>query len=273
MSAVDRRQPRAHRAAVVTGAAHGIGRGVAVRLVRAGWAVVAVDVDESPLRELEESTPSLRAVIGDVAEQLTHEEAAAVARECGRSLAAWVNNAGVPAESVLHETVAADVERILRVNLISAIFGCQQALRSFVEQRVPGAIVNISSIHARGSFPGWAVYDAAKAGVEALTRAVCIEYGHLGVRCNAVAPGAVRTRRTEARLADAADPAAELARIEDQSPMRVLLTPEDVTEAVVFLLSPAARHVNGHILAVDAGLAARHVTLPILPGLDLPRFG
>lgn len=259
-------------AAVVTGAAHGIGRAIAVRLVQDGWAVVAVDVDESSLRELEESTPSLRAVLGDVAEPAIHEQAAAVSQEGGRSLAAWVNNAGVPAEGVLHGVVCTDVERILRVNLTSAIFGCQVALGSFVERRVAGAIVNISSIHARGAFPGWAVYDAAKAGIEALTRAVCVEYGHLGVRCNAVAPGAVRTRPTEARLAQAQDPAAELARLEDQSPMRVLLTPEDITEAVAFLLSPAARYVNGHVLAVDAGLAARHVTLPILAELDLPRF-
>ncbi len=141
-------------------------------------------------------------------------------------------------------------------------------MRAFLRLGVAGAIVNISSIHAHGTLPGWVVYAAAKGGVEALTRGVCVEYGQLGIRCNAVAPGAVLTPATRAVLDAAPDPAAVLESWAALSPMRQLLEPADVAAGVAFLLSPEARHLNGHVLRIDAGMSSTGATLPPLEGLE-----
>ncbi len=107
---------------------------------------------------------------------------------------------------------------------------------------------------AHGTLPGWVAYAAAKGGIEALTRGVCVEYGQLGIRCNAVAPGAVLTDATRARARRGARPRRDAARgWRALSPMDVVLEPDDVAAGVAFLLSPQSRYLNGHVLRIDAG--------------------
>ncbi len=118
---------------------------------------------------------------------------AAVAAAAPGSLRAWVNNAGVTFAEPLHRADPDRIERTLAINLGGAIYGSRAALAAFVDAGTAGAIVNISSIHGQAAFPGWSVYDATKGGIDALTRSICAEYGHLGIRCNAIAPGAVNT--------------------------------------------------------------------------------
>ena len=105
----------------------------------------------------------------------------------------------------------------------------------------------------RESRPGSPAYDAAKAGVDALTRYFCAEYGHLGVRCNAVAPGAVDTDMTRS-LEGSAAAREQTLRL---SPMRRVSSAQEVAEVVAFLLSPASQPVNGHVLVADNGLLSR----------------
>lgn len=241
--------------AVVTGAAHGIGRAICTRLTSSGCSVVGVDLSEDGLDELVDREPRFVKVVGDVSDDAVLRHAREKAEALGL-LTAWVNNAATPGLGALHEIDASSMRRIVEVNLLAGLTGCQQALQSFLTHSTRGSIVNISSIHARASFPGFAVYDSCKGGIEALTRYVCVEYGPRGIRCNAVAPGVVDTpfvlsadeqRREELR---------------GYSPMGQLTTASDVAGVVMFLLSGAARHVNGHVLAIDGGMAARCLALP-----------
>ena len=139
----------------------------------------------------------------------------------------------------------------------AVVYGVREALRSFLMRSVPGSIVNVSSIHGHAAFPGSGPYDAAKGGVEALTRYVCVEYGHLGIRCNAVAPGAVNTN--VGRTPSKSDESGIWPPSEALAPMQRASEPSEVAQAVLYLLSNSAIGVNGHVLAVDNGMAARSV--------------
>ncbi|ADB51159.1 SDR family NAD(P)-dependent oxidoreductase [Conexibacter woesei] len=256
----------APRTVVVTGAAAGIGEATARRLLADGWRVVALDVDSAGLDALAAAAGgALVPLVGDVAEVATLTAAVETA---GDALAGWVNNAAVQTNGRFDQESDERIDRTLAVNLRAPLLGCREAVRAFLRLGVGGAIVNISSIHAHGTLPGWIAYAAAKGGVEALTRGVCVEYGQLGIRCNAVAPGAVLTPATRAVLDAAPDPAAVLESWEALSPMRRVLTPEDVAAGVAFLLSPEARHLNGHVLRIDGGMSSAGATLPPLDGLE-----
>jgi len=249
-------------AVVVTGAAAGIGRATVVRLAAGGWPVVAVDRDDDALARLAAETTGVAALHGDVADVVVLERAAALAQERHGRLGAWVNNAAIPTEGPFEHESVERLDRTLAVNLRAPLLGCQVAVRAFLADGAGGAIVNVSSVHARGAIPGWIAYDATKGGIEALTRGVCAELGSRGIRCNAVAPGAVLTEANRRALAAAEDPAALERTWRELSPMGVLVEPADVADAIAYLLSPAARFVNGHVLAVDGGMAARNVALP-----------
>jgi NAD(P)-dependent dehydrogenase (short-subunit alcohol dehydrogenase family) len=241
------------RSVVVTGAARGIGRATAVALAASGWRVVAVDLDEQGLDALARETASIP-VAGDVTDAALLERAAAGA---GPLLGAWVNNVGVNVRGRLDKQSLNDVEAMVRTNLIATIAGCQIALRSFVESRTAGSIVNISSIHARAGFPECAVYDACKGGIEALTRSICVEYAPAGIRANAVAPGAVATEAVDEYIDSTSDPE-ETRRVTDAlAPAGRMAASEEVAAVVTFLLSPAANAINGETIAVDGGSSAR----------------
>lgn len=109
-------------------------------------------------------------------------------------LTAWVNNAGIALGGNLHDPNQKEVQRLFDVNLMGVYWGCSAAIKSFIQNKISGSIVNISSIHGRSAFNGWAAYDAAKGGVDALTRYISVEYGPLGIRSNAIAPGAIELK-------------------------------------------------------------------------------
>ena len=111
------------------------------------------------------------------------------------------------------------VTELLDINLTAVVLGTREALCSFLANRVAGSIINVSSIHGQRAFPGYGAYDTAKGGMESLTRYVCTEYGHLGIRCNAIAPGPVRTDIVAPVAADEPKPASFAATAEDLSPM------------------------------------------------------
>jgi glucose 1-dehydrogenase len=238
----------------VTGAAHGIGLAIARRLATSGWAVVGVDRDASALAE---SMPGLRgtAVPGDVRDPAVLAAARDAAEGLGE-LRAWVNNAGVVRVAPLHLMEPETIDEVLDIDLRAVLLGTREALGSFLRHGIPGAVVNISSIHARAGFPGYGAYDAAKGGVEALTRHVCVEYGHLGIRCNAVAPGAVRTDIAAPERAGPGSPALRTLQASALAPMRRVSEPEEIAEAVAFLVEGPSGAVNGHVLAVDNGMSS-----------------
>jgi NAD(P)-dependent dehydrogenase (short-subunit alcohol dehydrogenase family) len=140
-------------------------------------------------------------------------------------------------------------------------------VRTFVAQRSGGAIVNVSSVHGRAAYSGAVAYDISKAGVDALTRYIAVEYGPVGIRANAIAPGGVRTPLFERVVAAADDPErAEADAIRDH-PLRRVAEPREIASVAAFLLSDEASFVSGQSLAVDGALTARCCTFPLDPAL------
>jgi NAD(P)-dependent dehydrogenase (short-subunit alcohol dehydrogenase family) len=240
---------------VVTGAASGIGRATAERLLREGASVVGVDRAAEPLAAIEHEL--FRGVTGDVVERATHERAADTAAELG-TLAGWVNAAGIWAKTRAHDFADDELDRVLAVNLKGSILGCSVACARFLEAARGGAIVNVSSIEAIAAFPDAIAYEASKGGIDAVTRQVAVDYGPAGIRCNGVRPGAINTPLAEVYL-DAYEEEREamLQSWRDLSPLGLVGEPEDVAAVIAFLLSEDARFVSGELINVDAGATAR----------------
>lgn len=253
---------------VVTGAASGIGRATAERLVRDGRSVVGVDRDAAGLESLAERlSERFEAVAGDVVQRATHERAADAAGALG-TLAGWVNGAGIWAKTRAHDFDENDVDRVLAVNLKGSILGCSVACARFLAGGAGGAIVNVSSIEAIVAFPDAIAYEASKGGMDAITRQVAVDYGPAGIRCNGVRPGAIMTPLADVYL-DAYDEDREkmLQSWRELSPLGLVGKPEDVAAVVAFLLSEDARFVTGELVNVDAGATARCFRYP--PAADL----
>lgn len=243
------------RSAVVTGCGAGIGEAVIQALASAGYWVVGIERDRL-LRDRAEANLAGRGnlLLGDVRDRSVLDEAAASARRAA-PLRGWVNNAGIESRGALHEVDSSKLEELLAVDLMAFVWGCQVAVRSFMEQRSPGSIVNISSLHGRRGYSGWAAYDVAKGGVDALTRYVAVEYGPVGIRANAVAPGSVRTEMHKRYVESTPHPAETEREMAAVVPLRRIAEPDEIASVVVFLLSDTSSYLTGQSLPVDGGLS------------------
>ncbi len=246
------------RTAVVTGAAHGIGRAVVVALARAGYNVLALDVDAPALNALVDEEGNLqggvRVGVVDVSDP---ESTATIPALLGdRVLDVLVNDAGIGVEQPFYETSVADWSRAIGVDLTGPFLvtrACWGALRK------PGAsVVNVSSIHGSRPLHHQAAYAAAKGGLENLTRGMALDAAPHGVRVNAVAPGFTRTRLIAAWLASEGPAAprheAEVRRI---VPLGRMAEADEVARVILWLASADAGYVTGAVVPVDGGLAAR----------------
>jgi len=242
---------------VVTGAASGIGRGIAHRLAH-DYVVILVDLNPTTLpiveKEILDAGQDAYSVLGDVGERSTHESARKLAESKG-NLISWVNCAGWTRGAPMHNfpNDPAVLEDLISANQIGSFWGCAEAVASFTTRKVPGAIVNISSVHGRRAWPDHAVYEMTKAAVDALTRNVAVAYGPFGIRANSVAPGAIMTPALKQSFVDAPDPVARCQSLEKLTPSKRIGEPSEVAEVVAFLLSTRASYLSGQSIAVEGG--------------------
>ena len=240
--------------ALVTGGGSGIGAATAVALAAAGAAVVALARHEEGVREVADAVTAVGgralALVADVDDESALEAAVDRAADQFGRLDILVTCAAAGPAAGPSETVSRDDwQRVIDTDLTGCFMSCRAAGRHMLE-RGYGRIVNLASFHVVATYPERAAYAAAKAGVVGLTQALAVEWGGRGVTVNAVAPGPVRTPRTQWFLEQ--DPANEAGMV-GRTPTGRLADLDDVTAVIGFLCSPAARHVNGQTIVVDGG--------------------
>jgi len=238
------------RAALITGAASGIGRASAIAFAAAGASVALVDIDAEGLADTAEAAraPGSRAeaLVADVTDLRQVSDAVARAAEVFGRLDAAHNNAGVPGPYVpLDEYEEEDFMRVLQVDL-AGVWRCMRAEIRHMRAQRSGAIVNTSSMLGAAAMPDNSAYIAAKHAVHGLTRAAALELGGTGIRVNAIAPGVTRTGMTSAVSDD----------LLTQVPLGRIAEPEEIAAAVVWLCSPEASYVTGSVLVADGGWLA-----------------
>ena len=231
--------------AVVTGAGAGLGASIAERLASEGYAVALLDQDGDAASRSAEGLTGASAFQVDVSNP---EQVADVFSRIG-AVDLLVNNAGIARFGPLLEQSAADMQAVINVNLMGTALCAQQAARQMTEQG-SGCIINLSSINAVTPGPNVGLYAATKAAVHNLTILQALEWGPMGVRVNAIAPGFID--------AGMSAPFFEQASIREKRaggvPLKRLGQADDVVNAVVYLQSEAAQYVSGHQLGVDGGV-------------------
>ena len=238
------------RVAIVTGAGSGIGEATARLMAREGASVVVADIDLSAAQRVAGDLNNAVAVEVDVSDESGVARMVQAAIDSFGGLDILHNNAtGSSTNASDTDIVTLDMaifDRIIAVNLKGVVLGCKHAIPAMLAGR-GGSIVNTASIEAfvgRGVRP---VYGASKAGVVQLTKAIAVQYGARGIRCNAVAPGLVLTPVTAGLTPE------QKALSQQLYPMPRLCTPEDVANAVLFLASDESAYVNGATIMVEGG--------------------
>lgn len=240
------------RVAVVTGAARGIGRNVALVLAERGHAVAANDLSTpvKTLGALERVGAEALPIPGDVSDEEAVLGMVRSVMERFERIDVLVNNAGISAIVPAEETALADWNRTLAVNLTGPFLMCRDFGREMLRQG-SGSIVNIASVAGLLGIADRAAYNASKHGLIGLTRTLATEWGGRGVRVNAVCPGWVKTEMDQEDQGSGGYTDAD---IEGRTPMGRFARPEDVAQAVAFLAAPEqSGYINGHTLSVDGG--------------------
>ena len=246
--------------AIVTGAASGIGREIALVLARQGARVLAVDRNGEGLGAVcAQAQGTMRPCVAELTAQDAPATVFAACREAfGAPLSILVNNAGLGNARAAHDTSDADFDRYMDLNLRITFRMSRDALPLFGPEG--GVIVNIASIFGLVGFPRSAPYAAAKAALGGLTRQMAADYGPRGVRVNAVAPGTISTELA-AKAVLTSDEAK--AKIMMRTPMKRLGEPTEIADTVAYLASDAASYITGEIVVVDGGRMTLNYTVPV----------
>ena len=242
--------------ALVTGAARGLGRAIALALAEAG-ARVALGLrdktaDSGVVAEVEARGAQALPVQMDMSDPAQIARAVDEVVERFGRLDLLVNNAGIAPTNLALDVNEQDFDRTLAINLKGTFFACQAAGR-VMKRQGGGRIVNMSSQAGFVALPTESVYCMTKAGIAHLTKCLAVEWGPHGINVNAVAPTFIHTPGTEPALAS---PEFRAATVENIAALHRIGEPPEVAGVVVFLASPAASLITGHTLLIDGGWTA-----------------
>ena len=241
-----------NKKALVTGAARGIGRAIALAYANAGADVAFTDLKidddaESLIKEIEATGRKVQAYASDASSFEDCEKLVEKVLTDFGSIDVLVNNAGITRDQLLMRMTETDWDLVIRVNLKSIFNMTKVIQRSMLKQR-SGSIINMSSVVGLSGNAGQSNYAASKAGLIGFTKSIAQEIGSRGVRCNAVAPGFIETAMTD-KLSD------EVRQDWIKSiPLRRSGKPEDVADIALFLASDLSSYVTGQVISVDGGM-------------------
>ena len=240
-----------NRVAFVTGGSRGIGRAIALKLCRAGFEIVVaspeVENNELVAGEIRALNGEAMTLNLDVTSPESVKEGFAKVIKDKSRIDVLVNNAGIARDGLAVRMKLADWQLVLKINLEGAFLCSQQALASMMRARW-GRIVNISSVVGQAGSVGQANYSASKAGLIGLTKSLAQEMGSRGITVNAIAPGYIDTDMTRGL------PEELKQKMLSTVPLGRMGTPEDIANAVNFLVSEEASYITGHVLAVNGGM-------------------
>ena len=240
------------KSALVTGAARGIGFEIAALFAAEGAAVAVADLNEleaqAAAKDIAEKTGA--GAVGfalDVSKEADCEKALEATEKAFGKVDILVNNAGITKDNLALRMKETDFNAVIDVKLKGAFLMCKAAAKPMLRARA-GRIINISSVVGQTGQAGQANYSASKAGLIGLTKSLAREFAPRGVLVNAVAPGFIRTRMTEAIKEEAK------AKINEMIPLGRMGEPAEVAKAALFLAGPDSGYITGQVLAVNGGL-------------------
>lgn len=248
--------------AIVTGAGSGIGLATARRLADDGYRLGVCDLDAGAVEAFADEIADGRAVavVGDIGDAAVRDRLIAEVRSRFGRLDALVNNAATGGESAEVADLSLDgLRRTLEVNLVAVVALTQSAIPLLAESG-RGSVVNLGSVFASDPVVGGGAYCVTKGAIDVLTRVLALELGPRGITCNTVAPGYIMTRMHAEEVEFQArqrgiETEERFAELRAEVPVGRHGTPEDVADAISWLIGPDSRYVSGHRLAVNGGIS------------------
>lgn len=239
--------------ALITGGGKGIGLGISEAFLQAGYQILVVQ--RSPIPNSLAVQKDVRYLAGDLGQNEDFSDLVDFVKSTYGRLDVLVNNAGIMFEEPMGQQQRASWDAMLSLNVTTPVF-LTQALQSLLEQS-QGAVVNIGSIEGLASNPQHVAYCATKGAVHSMTQAMAVDLGQYGIRCNAIAPGWIKSELSDNYINAQQDPAGAWQGLYAMHPVGRVGEPLDIGHTAVFLASAEAGFISGQIVVVDGGRTAK----------------
>ena len=233
--------------AIVTGGTRGIGKAISIHLHKANYLVIAnYGSNDSSAKAFEKET-GIEAIKWDVSSfEECEKNIQNLEQRLGRSISVLINNAGITKDGMMHKMNFASWDNVIRTNLNSCFNMCHAVITGMRNNNY-GRIVNISSINAFAGMAGQTNYSAAKAGIMGFTKALALESASKGITVNSIAPGYIKTDMTDMVPRDV------LEKLIQEIPVKRLGEPDEVAQAVLFLVDEKAGFITGETMSINGG--------------------